>query len=162
MRESCLLARAFRHGMSAAASDPGLPELREEIARIDHAIVRLVAARLRTAHQAIRLRATSGEQPTNRTQELTVLDRARRWADEVGLPPEFVARLMQALVNAGKTWTEPEGTQLPALPKVVSCRLDFRSHPEGRSSISQAGGSHLPGLPATASGPTRPAERVDA
>lgn len=110
--------------MSGSDVDPALRELREEIARIDYAIVLLVAARLRAARRAIRLRAAAGEEVTDRTQELAVLDRVRRWSEEVAVSPEFMARVMQALINAGKVWTEPFGGELPQLPARVSCRLN--------------------------------------
>jgi chorismate mutase len=123
VRERRLLARPFHPGMSVSAVDPALSELRGEIARIDHAIVLLVAARLRAARRAIRLRRVAGEEVTNPSQEFLVIDRARRWADEVAAPSGFVERLMQALVNAGKTWTEPVGVALPPLPETIICHL---------------------------------------
>lgn len=109
--------------MNDPTVDPALRDLREEIARIDHAIVLLVAARVRAARRAIRLRLAAGEEVTHGTQERAVLDRARLWAEEVAVSPEFIERLMHALVDAGKRWTEPAGAELPPLPERISCRL---------------------------------------
>jgi chorismate mutase len=109
--------------MNDPTVDPALRDLREEIARIDHAIVMLVAARVRAARRAIRLRLAAGEEVTHGTQERAVLDRARLWAEEVAVSPDFIERLMHALVDAGKRWTEPAGEELPPLPERISCRL---------------------------------------
>ncbi len=109
--------------MNGQIPDPTLRELREEIARIDHAIVFLVAARIRVARRAIEWRAAHGEDRTNRNQELIVRDRAREWAKQVALPPEFAAHLIQALVVAGKEPEKPSEQPLPPIPGHITCRL---------------------------------------
>lgn len=109
--------------MIDAETEPTLDDLRAEIARIDHALVLLVAARLRAARQAIRFRLATGETVTHRAQELLVLDRARRWADEVAVPPELMVGVLRRLVEGGKAWAEADGVGLSPLPEKVSCRL---------------------------------------
>ena len=128
--------------MPDATVDPRLAELREEIGRIDRALVVLVAARLRAARRAIERRVDAGEEVTDGAQELVVVDRARRWADELGVSPEFVERLMRVLIRAGKVWAEPDGRELPSLPDRVSCRLTIGS------------GARRPSRLAPGSGPT--------
>lgn len=110
--------------MNGPEPDQTLRELREEIARIDHAIVLLVAARLRAARRAIDWRAAHGEDQTNRDQELVVRDRAREWARQVAVPPEFAVHVIQALVNAGKEPARLTEDPLPPLPKRITCRLE--------------------------------------
>lgn len=109
--------------MNDPIPDPTLRELREEIARIDHAIVFLVAARIRAARRAIEWRTVHGEDRTNRSQELIVRDRTREWAKQVALPPEFAAHLIQALIVAGKEPEKPSEQPLPPLPAHITCRL---------------------------------------
>lgn len=109
--------------MTGRLPDPTLHELRQEIARIDHAIILLVAARIRAARRAIERRSAYGESPTNRDQELVVRDRAREWAKQVAVPPEFAVHLIQALVMAGKEPSQPSAIPLPPLPERVTCRL---------------------------------------
>ena len=109
--------------MSACSPISELRDLRAEIARVDRAIMVLVAARLRSAHQAIRLRVASGEEVTNGGQELVVIDRARKWAEEFGISPDFSERLFRALIDAGKIWTEPPNGSASDLPSRVVDRL---------------------------------------
>jgi len=126
--------------MSASSPISALGDLRAEIARIDRAIMVLVAARLRTAHQAIQLRVASGEEVTNGGQELVVLDRARQWAREFGISPDFSERLFQALINAGKVWTEPPAGVASDLPIRVAGRLTHSTSVGARDPLS--GPSH--------------------
>jgi len=100
-----------------------LGDLRDEIARIDRALVLLVAARLRVAREAIRVRTATGDPVTHRTQEFVVLDRARGWALENGVSPDLVVGVLRRLVEAGKVGTDEDETGLPPLPAQVSCRL---------------------------------------
>jgi chorismate mutase len=83
-------------------TEPTLDDVRREIARIDRTIVCLVAARLRAARRAIRLRVAAGEDLTDRDQEAVVLERAQQWAEELGVPQELAGVLLQALIDAGK------------------------------------------------------------
>lgn len=109
--------------MRRSESERELRELREELARIDHALVVLMAARLRAAHRAVRIRRAFGEPATNSVQELVVLDRAREWSEEFGVPPSLAVRMVQVLVDAGKLWEAPIGHPLAPLPSRVVCEL---------------------------------------
>jgi chorismate mutase len=132
VRESRLLRSRFLSAVIDTKAEPTLDDLRAEIARIDHALVRLVAARLRAARRAIRLRTATGETVTHRTQELVVLDRARRWAEEAAVSPELMVGVVRRLVEAGKEWAETEAIGLRPLPPQVSCRLSAATRDPGR------------------------------
>ena len=89
--------------MPAHRDPPGtLAELRREIARLDRSLVVLMAARLDAAERAIRLRSERTGRLTDPAQERRILERARRWADELDVPPGVVERLFPELVAAGK------------------------------------------------------------
>lgn len=110
---------------------PTLDDVRHEIARIDRTLVCLVAARLRAARRAIRLRAAAGADLTDRDQEAVVLERAQQWSEELGVPPELVGVLLRALIDAGKgrgvvLQREPAPTG-PALRPLI----ERPSHPLG-------------------------------
>ncbi len=89
--------------MPSAAYPPSLGELREEIARLDHLLIRLVANRLKVAQRAIRTRTSLGGDVSDPAQERRVVDRARRWALESGVPPELVDRLFRELMESAKS-----------------------------------------------------------
>ena len=130
--------------MTVSSRISELRDLRGEIARIDRAIMVLVAARLRTAHQAIELRVASGEEVTNGGQELVVLDRARKWAEEFSVSPDFSERLFRALIHAGKIWTEPPNRNASDLPSRVVGRLARPPSSVGHRPL--VGTSHPPTL----------------
>lgn len=79
-----------------------LESLRRDLEEIDRAIVLLLAARIEAACSAIRLRSEQGEPITNPDQESRVLERAERWAQEVGLSPALAETVFRAVVGAGK------------------------------------------------------------
>ena len=90
-----------------------LEEVRARLEEIDRDLLRLVAARLEAANLAIRIRIEQGEEVCDPAQERRVLARARRWADEAGLPPALVETIFRALIEAGKerAGTPCEGTR---------------------------------------------------
>jgi len=102
VRGSRLPANALYQGVLRPETEPTLADVRREIARSDRTIVCLVAARLRAARRAIRLRVAAGEDLTDRDQEAVVLERAQQWSEELGVPPELAAVLLRALIDAGK------------------------------------------------------------
>ena len=113
--------------MRSAAYPPSLDELREEIARLDHLLIRLVATRLRVAQRAIRTRTSVGGDVSDPAQERRVVDRARRWALESGVPPELVDRLFRELMESAKSGAAratlsppPSRTPAPRAPELPS------------------------------------------
>ncbi len=105
--------------MSSAARPPSLDDLREEIARIDHLLIRLVATRLRVAQRAIRTRTRQGGDVSDPAQERRVVDRARRWALESGVPPELVDRLVRELMESAKSGVARAAPTFPRSPTTV-------------------------------------------
>ncbi len=81
--------------------DP-LTRVRREIESIDRTIVLLLAARLDAAGRALRMRFPRERRLTDQEQQRRVLERGRAWARELGLPPDLVQHLFQALVEEGK------------------------------------------------------------
>ncbi len=79
-----------------------LRSIRRELEKIDRQIVLLLAARVRTALDAIALRSQEGETVTNSAQEDQVLARARAWAAEVGLSPGLVESVLRSTIEEGK------------------------------------------------------------
>ena len=118
--------------MDAGIADPELDELRQGIARIDHALVHLMAARFEAARRAIRHRSLRGDGPTDVDQEALVLDRAHRWASEVGLPPELVAQILRSLVEAGKDEEFPR--EDPAVVRPSATAIEGSGYPARRVS----------------------------
>jgi chorismate mutase len=76
--------------------------LRRELARIDRAIVMLLAARLTLAAKVIAARAERGGRETLRPQEQVVLERVRAWSSELDVPAELVESTFRSLIQAGK------------------------------------------------------------
>ncbi|HYA55090.1 MAG TPA: chorismate mutase [Thermoplasmata archaeon] len=82
-------------------ADP-LESVRRDLARIDRAIVLLVAARIEAAVEAIRLRSQRDGRVASPAQEVRVLERARRWAVELGVSPEVIEVIFRAVIESGK------------------------------------------------------------
>jgi len=94
--------------VAAALPESGsVRELRAELARIDRAIVVLLAARLTVAGRVIQVRQELGEKVTLRTQERLVLERVRLWSQELGVPPEVAVAMFRTLIDAGKDRSRP-------------------------------------------------------
>lgn len=125
--------------MSSSRPDPGaLAAVRQEIESIDRSIALLIAARLDAALRALRLRNGTGASVTDHGQERRVLDRGRRWADELGIPPRMLEELYRALVEEGKarfvlgppTPSTPVVTVLVAAPRSAPGDLESGPAPE--------------------------------
>ncbi len=80
---------------------------------MDHLLIRLVATRLRVAQRAIRTRTSQGGNVSDPAQERRVVDRARRWALESGVPPELVDRLFRELMESAKSGVVRAAPTLP-------------------------------------------------
>lgn len=130
--------------MDAVTSPPSLDELRAEIARIDHLLVRIVAVRLRTAKRAIRSRTSAGEGLSDPAQERRVVDRARRWALEAGVPPELLDQIVRSIMEAAKAAEARDGpaTSPAAVESGRSAptSLGNRLRTSARASVSGAEG----------------------
>lgn len=107
--------------MSQASPPPGsLADLRREIESVDRSILLLLAARLEAAQRAIRLRAAHHRRLTDGAQERQVLERARGWARELGLPEPLVDQLLRTLIEEGKArFRSTEGPQPSGLVTVL-------------------------------------------
>jgi chorismate mutase len=100
--------------------DESLGRLRQEIESIDRSLVLLLAARLHAARRALRVRVGQERRLTDRAQERRVLERSRRWAEELGLPPKFVEGLFRALMEEGKVhFQTSEGSSEPPVVTVL-------------------------------------------
>lgn len=87
---------------STGVRTESLLRLREEIESVDRSIVLLLAARLRAAQRALRVRALHGAPLTDDLQERRVLVRGHRWARELGVPEALVDHLLRTLMEEGK------------------------------------------------------------
>ena len=84
------------------STDVSLASIRRDLEQIDHSIVLLVAARLEAACSAIQLRSAVDGQIAYPVQEAWVIERARAWAGQLGLPPALAEAIFRAIVEAGK------------------------------------------------------------
>jgi chorismate mutase len=75
-----------------------LPELRERIDRIDHALVALLAERVAVARRVGQVKAADGLPITDPSREAAVVARASRLAREAGLPDDDVRALFWQLL----------------------------------------------------------------
>ncbi|HIE21160.1 MAG TPA: prephenate dehydrogenase/arogenate dehydrogenase family protein [Acidimicrobiia bacterium] len=83
-----------------------LDALRAEVARIDTAIVELIARRLEAAAQLGRAKREAGSPLRDFAQEKEVLERARRLAAGEGVPEDLVERVMLELIRSSLTVQE--------------------------------------------------------
>jgi chorismate mutase len=122
---------------------PEVLEVREEIARLDHSLVMLVAARQDAVHRLFDVKRRAGRPIFDPAQEAAVIARARRWAREVGAHPDEAEAVFERLVQVSKHTTarrragkESETVTVmlampPALPKVRVERSMTLSVPTG-------------------------------
>ena len=83
-----------------------LKALRAEVARIDEAIVELMARRLETATRMGRAKLRLGRPLRDFAQEKEVLERARRIAAVEGVPEDLAERVMLELIRSSLTVQE--------------------------------------------------------
>jgi isochorismate pyruvate lyase len=87
-----------------------LTEIREEVDRIDHALLELLGQRWQFGRAAVRFKA--GEAEILAPPYLPVfLERRRAWGAAVRLPPEYVEVLFRTIAEASiaeqlRTWRE--------------------------------------------------------
>ncbi len=100
-----------------------LDRIRQQIERVDRSIVMMLAARLATAQQALRLRAGHDGNLTDQKQERRVLARSRMWAEDLGVPPALVEDLFRSLVEEGKARFRSDAV-VPEPPVVTVLLVD--------------------------------------
>ncbi|MFQ5740093.1 MAG: prephenate dehydrogenase/arogenate dehydrogenase family protein [Acidobacteriota bacterium] len=83
-----------------------LAQLREELAQLDRRILELVAERQKRAEKVGEIKQTSGLDTRDFTQEKEVVERSRRIADDLGLPPRVAEQLMRLLIRLALTTQE--------------------------------------------------------
>jgi isochorismate pyruvate lyase len=87
-----------------------LSEIREEVGRIDHALLELLGRRWQYGRAAVRFKA--GEAEILAPLYLPVfLEHRRAWGAAVGLPPEYVEALFRTIAEASiaeqlRSWRE--------------------------------------------------------
>jgi chorismate mutase len=81
---------------------PELMEMREEIARLDHSMVMLIAARQDAVRRLFAVKAAAGLPMVDPKQESLVVSRARRWGREVGAAPDEVEEVFKRLINVAR------------------------------------------------------------
>lgn len=83
-----------------------LPELRDELASIDRALLELVARRLDLARLIGELKHLEARGIRDRAQEDAVIARARGEGSHLGLPPELAETIMRLLIDSSLTVQE--------------------------------------------------------
>lgn len=83
-----------------------LDRLRDELGEIDRELLRLIARRQKAALEIGQRKLASGRATRDYLQEKVVVQRATRVGKDVGLPAEFVEKLMVLLVEASLTVQE--------------------------------------------------------
>jgi len=115
------------------APGESLESIRRDLAEIDRAIVLLVAARVDTAGQAIRLRTQHETRVSNPAQEERVIARARGWAEEVGVSPPVVETIFRAMVDYGKERFQERNLPAAAVQSHREVRVRSHSSPSRRN-----------------------------
>ncbi|MGA8710038.1 MAG: chorismate mutase [Thermoplasmata archaeon] len=101
---------------------PSLLVIRRELEEVDRALVFLVAARVETASSAIRIRSEHDGLLSDAAQEEVVLSRAKRWAEQAGVPSELVETIFHAMLTAGKERVAASRAAHPAAVRSVPAR----------------------------------------
>jgi 3-deoxy-7-phosphoheptulonate synthase len=77
----------------------GIPSMRDEIDRIDRALVRLVANRLRSSVEIGRIKAAKGLAMRSPMREHELIEEARADADTLGVDPDYVQQLFEVILE---------------------------------------------------------------
>jgi len=88
--------------MPRAIEIPEVLELRDEIARLDHSLVMLLAARQEAVHRLFDVKQSAGRPLFDPAQESLVVSRARRWAREIGAAPADVEPVFRELIQVAR------------------------------------------------------------
>jgi chorismate mutase len=122
---------------AVAAESEAVASLREELARVDRAIVVLLSARLTLAARVIAARAGTGGSATLRPQERVVLRRVHDWAADLDVPAEMVGTLFTSLIEAGKERYRIQQAARPA-PVVRTAEAGQSPSPAAREPVRRA------------------------
>jgi chorismate mutase / prephenate dehydrogenase len=90
------------------SSPSPLSDLRNELARLDESLLRIVAERQSIAGEIGRIKAVMGRSTRDFAQEKEVLNRVRRAATELGLDPNLAEQLSLLLIRASLTVQEQD------------------------------------------------------
>ena len=93
--------------MPRAQETPEILELREEIARLDHSLVMMVAARQEAVGRLFTIKEQLGRPLFDPKQETLVVARARRWARDVGAAPDEVEAVFERLIQVARGKAAP-------------------------------------------------------
>jgi len=85
-----------------------LPDLRRELARIDHDLIALIAQRQSLASEIGEAKRRLGRPTRDFDQEREVLERARATATELGVSPDLAEQLVLSLIRSSLTVQEQE------------------------------------------------------
>jgi chorismate mutase len=79
-----------------------LDNIRAEIECIDHALIRLIGARVRAARRAAAAKRRAGLPTVDPAQEAVVVQRATALAGDVGLPAEHIREVFSQLIGLAR------------------------------------------------------------
>jgi chorismate mutase len=82
---------------------PEVLEMRDEIARLDHSLVMLVAARQDAVRRLFAVKDRAGRPMFDPKQEALVIRRARRWGREIGAAPEEMQAVFERLIEVARS-----------------------------------------------------------
>jgi len=78
-------------------------EMREEIARLDHSLVMLIAARQDAVRRLFQVKTKAGRPMFDPKQEALVVSRARRWGREIGAAPDEMQAVFERLIQVARS-----------------------------------------------------------
>jgi chorismate mutase len=108
--------------MPRKQTTPEVLELREEIARLDHSLVMLIAARQDAARRLFAVKERVGLPLFDPAQESLVISRARRWGREVGAAPDEVGSVFERVISVARRGAARR-RNIPEEPGVVTVLL---------------------------------------
>ena len=86
-----------------------LDRLRQELGDLDREVLSLVARRRELASEIGRFKRRAGRPTRDYAQEKEVLERGRRAAAQLGVPPELAESMLSMLIESSLTVQEQEG-----------------------------------------------------
>ena len=101
------------------ARSPELRETRDLMDELDQELVALLARRAELSRRAARAKAGIGEGVLDTGREVRMVRERRRWATELGLDPDSVIQIFQAILRFSRR-LQIEGEKAPAAPESAS------------------------------------------